>query len=78
MCIRDSAYTDFVVDYVLGLVTMSQTNPLKLDRLQHEAVGALPGTTKDTPIEMMRLILVVPLLQNTDRKLKRSKHALVQ
>ena len=37
-----------VIDYGLGLPTMAQTNLLKLDRVQNEAMRVILGTTKDT------------------------------
>ena len=42
-----------VIDYGLGLTTLSQSNLLKLDRVQNEAMRVILGTTKDTPIEAM-------------------------
>ena len=42
-----------VIDYGLGLTTLSQSNLLKLDRVQNEAMRVILGTTKDTPIETM-------------------------
>ena len=45
-----------VIDYGLGLTTMAQTNLLKLDRVQNVAMRVILGTTKDTPIETMRLM----------------------
>ena len=46
-----------VIDYGLGLTTLSQSNLLKLDRVQNEAMRVILGTTKDTPIEAMRYLL---------------------
>ena len=46
-----------VVDYSLGLTTLSQPNPLKLDSVQNEAMR---GTTEDTPIEATRYLLDLP------------------
>ena len=43
-----------VIDYGLGLTTLSQSNLLKLDRVQNQAMRVILGTTKDTPIETMR------------------------
>ena len=39
-----------VVDYGLGFTTLSQSNLLKLNRVQNEAMGVILGTTKDIPI----------------------------
>ena len=47
---------------------MSQTNLLKLDRVQIEAVRVILGTTKDTATETMRSMLDLPPMQI------RSKH----
>ena len=52
-----------VVDYGLGLTTMSQSNLLKLDRVQNEAMRVILGTTKDTPIETMRYLLDLPSME---------------
>ena len=46
-----------VIDYGLGLTTVAQTNPLKVDRVQNEAMRVILGTTKDTPIETTRFLL---------------------
>ena len=46
-----------VTDYGPGLTTMAQTNLLKLDRVQNEAMPVRLGTTKDTPIQTMRFML---------------------
>ena len=46
-----------VTDYGLGLATMAQTNLLKLDRVQNEAMWAILGTTKDTTIKTMKFML---------------------
>ena len=40
-----------VIDYGLSLTTMAQTNLLKLDRVQNEAMPFILGTTEVTPIE---------------------------
>ena len=40
-----------VTDYGLGLTTLSQSNLLKLDRVQNEAMRVILETTKDTPTE---------------------------
>ena len=46
-----------VVDYSLGLTTLSKSILLKLDRLQNEAMRVILGTTKDTLIEAMCYLL---------------------
>ena len=48
---------------VLGLTTLSQSNLLKLDRVQNEAMRVILGTTKDTPIETMRYLLDLPSME---------------
>ena len=52
-----------VIDYGLGLTTLSQSNLLKLDRVQNEAMRVILGTTKDTPIETMRYLLDLPSME---------------
>ena len=52
-----------VIDYGLGLTTLSQSNLLKLDRVQNEAMRVILGTTKDTPIEIMRYLLDLPSME---------------
>ena len=49
-----------VIDYGLGLTTLSQSNLLKLDRVQNEAILE---TTKDTPIQTMRYLLDLPSME---------------
>ena len=56
-----------VIDYGLGLTTLSQSNLLKLDRVQNEAMRVLLGTTKDTPIETMRYLLDLPSMETRHR-----------
>ena len=41
----------------------SQSNQLKLDRVQNEAMRVILGTTKDTPIESMRCLLDLPSME---------------
>ena len=45
------------IDCGLALTTLSQSNLLKLERVQNEATRVIEGTTKDTPIETMRYLL---------------------
>ena len=49
-----------VIDYGLGLTTLSQSNLLKFDRVQNKAMRVILGTTKDTPIETMHYLLDLP------------------
>ena len=46
-----------VIDYGLGFTALSQSNLLKLDRVQNEAMRVILGTTKDISIEAMRYLL---------------------
>ena len=52
-----------VIDYGLGLTTLSQSNLLKLDRVQNEAMRVILRTTKDTPIETMCYLLDLPSME---------------
>ena len=49
-----------VIDYGLSLTTLSQSNLLKLDRVQNEGMRVILGTKKDTSIEAMRYLLDLP------------------
>ena len=57
-----------VIDYGLGLTTLSQSNLLKLDRVQNEAMTVILGTTKDTPIETMRYLLDLPSMETRHKE----------
>ena len=50
-----------VIDHGLGLTTMTQTDLLKLDRVQNEAMRVMLGTTRDTPIETMIILVLSPV-----------------
>ena len=52
-----------VIDYGLGLTTLSQSNLLKLDRVQSEAMRVILGTTKDTPTETMCYLPELPSME---------------
>ena len=52
-----------VIDYGLGLTTLSQSNLLKLDRVQNAAMRVILGTTQETPIETMRYLLDLPTME---------------
>ena len=52
-----------VIDYGLDLTTLSQSNLLRLDRVQNEALRAILGTTKDTPIEAIGDLLDLPSIE---------------
>ena len=56
---------------------MTQTNLLKLDRVQNEAARVILGTTTVTPIETVRFICYKSHHCKPDRKWSRSKHTLV-
>ena len=51
-----------VIDCGLGLTTLSQSNLLKLDRVQNEAMRIILGTN-DTPIETMCYLLDLPSME---------------
>ena len=61
-----------VIDYGLSLTTLSQSNLLKLDRVQNEAMRVILGTTKDTPIETMRYLLDLSSME-TDIRWSKSR-----
>ena len=46
-----------VIDQGLSFTALSQSNLLKLHRVQNEAMRVILGTTKDTPIETMSYLL---------------------
>ena len=48
--------------HALGLTTLSQSNLLKFDRVQNEAIRVILGR-KDTPIEAMRYLLDLPSME---------------
>ena len=52
-----------VIDNGLGLTTLSQSNMLKLDRVQNEGTRGILRTTKDTPIETMHYLLDLPSME---------------
>ena len=60
------------LDYGLDLTTLSQSNLLKLDRVQNEAVRVILGTTKDTPIEAMCYLPDLPSME-TGHKMEQIK-----
>ena len=55
-----------------GLTTLSQSNLLKLDTVQNEAMRVILGTTKDTLIETMRYLLDLPSVE-TRHKVEQGK-----
>ena len=60
----------------LGLKTVAQTNLLKLDRVQNEAMRVILGTTKDTLTETMSFKLDSHQ-SKPDRRWSRPKHTSV-
>ena len=52
------------------MIWVSQSNLLKLDRVQNKAMGVILGTTKDTPIEAVRCLLDLPSM-DTKHKMER-------
>ena len=61
-----------VIDYGLGLITLLQSNLLKLDGAQNEAMRVILVATKDTPIETMRYLLDLPSME-TKHKVQQVK-----
>ena len=57
-----------VIDYGLGLTTMTQTSLLNLDRVQNEAMRVILGTTKETPIETIRSVSYTHLTLPTNHR----------
>ena len=49
-----------VIYYGVGLTTLSQSNQLKLDRVQNDIMRGILGTTKDTPTEAICYLLDLP------------------
>ena len=56
-----------VTDNGRGSTTVGQTNLLKLDTVQNEAIRVILGTTKDTPTEPTRFMLDLPLMQTRQK-----------
>ena len=52
-----------VIDYGLGLTTLPQSNLLKLDMVQIEAMRVIQGPAKDTLIEAMCYLLDLPSVE---------------
>ena len=49
-----------VIEYGLGLLTLSKTQVERLDVIQNEGMRAILGCTKDTSAEAMRHLLDLP------------------
>ena len=52
-----------VIDYGLGLLTLSQTQVDRLEKVQNEAMRAVVVCTRDTPISAMRFLLDLPSIR---------------
>ena len=52
-----------VIDYDLGLINLLQSNLLRLDRVQHEALRVVLGKAEDTPIQAMCYLLDLPPME---------------
>ena len=49
-----------VIDYGLGLLTVSKSQLVKLERIQNAAMRVILGCTRDTPVVCMQYILGLP------------------
>ena len=56
-----------VVEYGLGLLTLSDSQMKRLDVIQNEGMRTILGCTKDTPIEAMRYLLNFPNMRERHR-----------
>ena len=52
-----------IIAYGPGFITLSQTNLLKLDSVQNEAMTIILSTPRDTPVEAMRFMLDLQSIQ---------------
>ena len=52
-----------IIYYDLGLATLSQSNLLKPNRMQTDALTVIMGTTKDTPTEAVHYLLDLPQIK---------------
>ena len=52
-----------VIDYGLGQLKLSQTQVHRLKKVQNEAMRAVLGCTRDTPISAMRFLLDLPSIR---------------
>ncbi len=53
-----------VIDYGLGLLTLSATQLQRLDVIQNEGMRSILGCTRDTSAEAMRYLLDLPPMRN--------------
>ena len=56
-----------VIDYGLGLVTISKTQLQKLERIQNEAMRTVLGCTRDTSCAAMRYLLGLTSIEERHR-----------
>ena len=61
-----------VINYVLVLTALSQSNLLKLDMVQNEAMRVILGTTQDTSIDVIHYLLDLPSME-TRHKVEQAK-----
>ena len=61
-----------IADYGLGCLTLSANQMKKLDRVQNEAMRAVLGCTRDTPVVCMRYLLDLSSM-GTRHKLAQAK-----
>ena len=59
-----------VIEYGLGLLTVSKSQLERLERIQNAAMRVILGCTKDTPIICMRHILALPTMTERHRVLQ--------
>ena len=61
------------MQHIERLSALPQSNLLKLNRVQNEAMRFILGTTKDTPIETMRYLLGLPSMEIRHNKVEQVK-----
>ena len=52
-----------VIDYGLGLITLSQSILLYVDMVRNDVMRAILGTTNDTSIDAVRYLLELPSIE---------------
>ena len=60
LVILSQALVVSVMEYGLGLLTLSKSQAQRLDVIQNEGMSAILGCTKDTSAEAMRYLLDLP------------------
>ena len=53
-----------VIEYALPILTLSQTQIERLERIQNEAMRIILGCTKDTAVRAMRYLLDFPTIKD--------------